>query len=86
MIYDDVRVVDLSVGLAAAYAAKLLTDLGARLVHWEPAGGDPLRREDAHGALHAYLRTSQRAFTGDPAGLVAGADIVLLSDPATAPA
>ncbi|MDQ1533433.1 MAG: hypothetical protein QOF28_1194, partial [Actinomycetota bacterium] len=84
MIYDDLRVVDLSAGLAGAYAAKLLTDLGARVVHWEPAGGDPLRREDPRGALHAYLRTSQDAFTGDAAALVADADVVLLSDPAPA--
>ena len=82
MIYDDVRVFDLSVGLACAYAAKLLTDLGADVVRWEPPGGDPMREEDAHGAFHAYLRTSQRAVGGDPAGWLTGSDIVLLSDPA----
>jgi crotonobetainyl-CoA:carnitine CoA-transferase CaiB-like acyl-CoA transferase len=82
MIYDGLRVLDLSSGLASAYAAKLLTDLGAEVVHWEPAGGDPLRREDPHGALYAYLRTSQRAFAGDPEPPLAGADVVLLSDPA----
>ncbi|HEY5011219.1 MAG TPA: CoA transferase [Acidimicrobiia bacterium] len=84
MIYDDVRVLDLSSGLASAYAAKLLTDLGADVVHWEPSGGDPLRREDPHGAFHAYLRTSQRAVAGDPARWLAGSDVVLLSDPAPA--
>lgn len=81
MIYDDVRVLDLSVGLACAYAAKLLTDLGADVVRWEPPDGDPMREEDAHGAFHAYLRTSQRAVGGDPAEWLAGSDIVLLSDP-----
>jgi crotonobetainyl-CoA:carnitine CoA-transferase CaiB-like acyl-CoA transferase len=82
MIYDDLRVLDLSSGLASAYAAKLLTDLGAEVVHWEPSGGDPLRREDPHSALYAYLRTSQRAFAGDPVPWLAGADVVLVSDPA----
>ena len=81
MIYDDVRVLDLSSGLASAYAAKLLTDLGADVVHWEPPGGDPLRTEDPHGAMYAYLRTSQRAVAGDPEPWLAGADVVLLSDP-----
>jgi crotonobetainyl-CoA:carnitine CoA-transferase CaiB-like acyl-CoA transferase len=82
VIYDDLRVLDLSCGLAGAYAAKLLTDLGADVVHWEPAGGDPLRREDPRGAFHAYLRTSQRAVGGDAPPWIAGSDMVLLSDPA----
>ena len=29
MIYDDLHVVDLTDGIAGAYCAKLLTDLGA---------------------------------------------------------
>lgn len=82
MIYDELRVLDLSSGLACAYAAKLLTDLGAQVVHWEPRDGDPLRRDDPHGAMYAYLRTSQRAVGGDPAPWLAGSDVVLLSDPA----
>ena len=82
MIYDDLRVLDLSGGLAGAYAAKLLTDLGAEVVLWEPADGDPLRHEDPHGAFHAYLRTSQRAVAGDAARWILGSDMVLLSDPA----
>ena len=53
-------------------------------MQWEADGGDVLRREDPHGALHAYLRTSQRAVAGDPAAWVDGADVVLLSDPAPA--
>ncbi len=84
MIYDGLRVLDCSADLASAYAAKLLTDLGADVVRWEPHSGDPRRAEDPHGALHAYLRTSQRAVAGDPAPWADGADIVLLSDPAPA--
>jgi crotonobetainyl-CoA:carnitine CoA-transferase CaiB-like acyl-CoA transferase len=84
MIYDELRVLDLSLGLAGAYTAKLLTDLGAEVVRWEPAGGDPLRLEDPHGALHAYLRTTQRAVGGDASAWLPGSDVVLLSDPAPA--
>ena len=50
MIYDDLRVVDLTRGIAGAYCAKLLTDLGADVVFAEPVD-DP---------LFTYLRTSQR--------------------------
>jgi len=54
--------------------AKLLTDLGAEVVHWEPSAGDAVRREDPHGALYAYLRTSQRCVSGDDAApWIAGA-------------
>ena len=36
MIYDDLRVVDLTDGIAGAYCAKLLTDLGADVVFSSP--------------------------------------------------
>ena len=51
MIYDGLRVVDCTRGIAGAYCAKLLTDLGADVVFDAPIGGDP---------LFTYLRTSQR--------------------------
>ena len=50
MIYDELRVVDLTEGIAGAYCAKLLTDLGADVV-FTHAVEDP---------LFTYLRTSQR--------------------------
>ena len=50
MIYDGLRVVDCSPGIAGAYCSKLLTDLGADVVHAWPIE-DP---------LFTYLRTSQR--------------------------
>jgi crotonobetainyl-CoA:carnitine CoA-transferase CaiB-like acyl-CoA transferase len=50
MIYDGVRVVDCSPGIAGAYCSKLLTDLGADVVFAAPIE-DP---------LFTYLRTSQR--------------------------
>ena len=75
MIYDDVHVVDLTDGIAGAYCAKLLTDLGADVVFSTPIA-DP---------LFTYLRTSQR-HAADPAPWLATADIVIVGEPGRAPA
>jgi crotonobetainyl-CoA:carnitine CoA-transferase CaiB-like acyl-CoA transferase len=74
MIYDDLHVVDLTSGIAGAYCAKLLTDLGADLVFAE--------RVDE--PLFTYLRTSQ-AFAADPAPWLAAADLVIVGEPGRAP-
>jgi crotonobetainyl-CoA:carnitine CoA-transferase CaiB-like acyl-CoA transferase len=74
LIYDDLRVVDLTQGIAGAYCAKLLTDLGADVVFAAPVG-DPLL---------TYLRTSQR-HAGDLAPWLEVADIVLVGEPGRAP-
>jgi crotonobetainyl-CoA:carnitine CoA-transferase CaiB-like acyl-CoA transferase len=90
VIYDGLQVVDLSTGIAGAYCAKLLTDLGADVVHIEPDDGDPLRMfspsascgadGDPDGALFRYLRTSQRSVVApDPRAWVAAADVVIES-------
>jgi crotonobetainyl-CoA:carnitine CoA-transferase CaiB-like acyl-CoA transferase len=79
MIYDGLRVVDLTDGIAGAYCAKLLTDLGADVVFVEPPTGHPLRTHDRDGALATYLRTSQRSIPVDAAPpFVAAADIALV--------
>src|SRR5690348_11181417 len=70
MIYDGLRVVDCTTGIAGAYCTKLLTDLGADVVFATPIDGDP---------LFPYLRTSQRhaadiAPWRDAADIVVGAD------------
>ncbi|MDQ1520039.1 MAG: hypothetical protein QOI55_1112, partial [Actinomycetota bacterium] len=77
-MYKDLRVVDLTTGIAGAYCAKLLTDLGADVVCVEQPGGHPLRAHDRDGALFAYLRTSQRSVGGDPAPWLDAADIALV--------
>ncbi len=85
MIYDGLRVVDCTTGIAGAYCAKLLTDLGADVVVVESEDGHPLRAEP-HGALFAYLRTSQRSvFPSAAAPWLAAADIVLVGEPGRAP-
>ncbi|MFN8037387.1 MAG: CoA transferase [Acidimicrobiia bacterium] len=74
MILDGLRVVDTSRGLAGAYCAKLLTDLGADVVY--PESDDALRRKRPE--LYAYLRTSQRCAAGAAtAALFGTADVVI---------
>jgi crotonobetainyl-CoA:carnitine CoA-transferase CaiB-like acyl-CoA transferase len=95
MIYDGLRVADLSTGIAGGYCSKLLTDLGADVVKLEPPDGDPLRRYsptgsvgkdgDPDGALFRYLHTSQRSVVVDDQprlrSWVDAADIVIESSP-----
>jgi crotonobetainyl-CoA:carnitine CoA-transferase CaiB-like acyl-CoA transferase len=84
MIYDGLRVVDLTDGIAGAYCAKLLTDLGADVVFAEPPTGHPLRSHDRDGALATYLRTSQRSIPVADARSWADAADVTIVGPRTA--
>ncbi len=72
---DGLRVLDISEGLAAPFAAKLLGDLGADVIKLEPAEGDSARRrgpfagsEDIEAsAPFLYANTSKRSMVIDPA-------------------
>ncbi len=88
----DLRVVDLSTGIAGPYCTKLLADAGADVVVVEPPGGDPLRRWSASGAelggedgaLFCFLHQNKRGVTGLPGDaaveeLLPGADLVVES-------
>ncbi len=75
VIYDDLRVVDCTTGIAGAYCAKLLTDLGADVVFTDAHRRDP---------LFTYLRTSQR-HAPDPSPWLAAADIVITGEPGPRP-
>ncbi|TDV55968.1 CaiB/BaiF CoA-transferase family protein [Actinophytocola oryzae] len=68
-------VVDLSSGIAGAYATKLLADGGAGVTKAEPPEGDPLRTwsasgapipPDGDGALFSFLAGAKRSVVVDP--------------------
>ena len=71
---DGLRVLDISEGLAAPFAAKLLGDLGADVIKLEPPQGDSARRrgpfagsEDIEtSAPFLYANTSKRSVIIDP--------------------
>ncbi len=86
----DLRIVDLTAGIAGAYCTKLMADAGAEVVKVEPADGDPLRKwsstgapvQDEDSALFRFLHFSKRSLVGDPndsaiAAIVDDADLVV---------
>ena len=71
---DGLRVVELGDFISAAYATKLLADLGADVIKIEPTEGDTIRRHgpfpddqpnDETGALHLFLNANKRGITAD---------------------
>ena len=71
---SDVRVVDISQGIAGPYATKLLADSGALVTKVEPPGGDYSRRlgpfpgdlpDPEKSGLYLHLNTSKRSVTLD---------------------
>ncbi len=89
-MFTDLRVLDLSSGIAGPYATKLLADAGADVVKVEGPGGDPLRAWSAtgadlggeDGALFRYLNTSKRSIVGalddaEVAALLRSADLLI---------
>ena len=88
----DLRIIDLSSGIAGAYCTKLFADAGADVVKVEAPEGDPLRRWSATGAqlrgedaaLFRFLHHSKRAVVGRPADagvleLIDAADLIVES-------
>src|ERR1051325_10868898 len=71
---DGLRVLEVGQLVSAAYATKLLADLGADVVKIEPAGGDraralgPFPRDEPHperSGLFLYLNANKRGVTLD---------------------
>src|SRR5262245_29787665 len=70
----DIRVIDLSTGIAGGYATKLFCDAGADVVKVEPPDGDPLRHftasgrplEGRDGPLFQFLAAGKRSVVGTP--------------------
>ncbi|OMC05738.1 CoA-transferase [Mycobacterium sp. NS-7484] len=72
---DGYTVIDLSSGIAGAYATKILADGGAEVIKVEAPEGDPLRRwsasgsrvgPDEDGALFTFLAGGKRSVVVDP--------------------
>lgn len=70
---DELRVLDLSNGVAGTFASKLFADYGADVIAIEPPAGNPVRRHGpfpgewprGDGALWKYLGTNKRSITLD---------------------
>lgn len=83
---DGVRVIDCSTGLAGPMAGMMLADFGADVVKVEGPGGDP-GRENPGFVVWNRGKRSIVLDRDDPAGrqrlegLLAGADLVVVSDP-----
>ena len=69
-----ISIVECGQGVSAAFAAKLLADLGAEVVKVEPPGGDLTRRrgpfpaghqDSEHSGLFQYLNTNKRGVVLD---------------------
>ncbi len=67
---SDIRIVECGAGVAAAFCARVLADLGAEVIKLEPPGGDPLRTygpfpgdvpHPERSALFAYLNAGKRS-------------------------
>ncbi|MDR1999412.1 MAG: CoA transferase [Frankiaceae bacterium] len=83
----DLRVVDLTNGIAGAMATMFLADFGAAVVKIEPPGGDPTRANPGFAVWNRGKR-SLALDLDDPAGLaragelLAGADVLLHAEQA----
>ncbi len=79
---SDLRVLDLSEGVAGPYCTKLLADLGADVIKVEPPGGGDRARQEGpfppgsaspdQSSLFLYLNTNKRGITLDVGSLAGG--------------
>jgi crotonobetainyl-CoA:carnitine CoA-transferase CaiB-like acyl-CoA transferase len=80
-LLSDVRVLEVSMTIAGAYAGKLFADLGADVVVTEPPGGHPLRERDTRGGdapLFAFLAAGKSATTRTWTDLADEADVLII--------
>lgn len=83
------RIIELSSGVGAAYAGRLLSTLGAETILVEPPSGHPLRREppflpgtEEASALFGYLSAGKRSVVCDLAGRAGRDDLSRLLESA----
>lgn len=92
---EGLRVLELATGVSGPYCGKLLAGLGADVIKLEPPGGDSTRRagpfpgdlpHTERSGLFLHLNTGKRSQVDDGSpesihGLLAAADVVILSHP-----
>src|SRR5579859_2737425 len=81
---EDIRVVDLSTGIAGAVATMMLADFGAAVVTVEPPGGDALRSQPGwatwqRGKTSAIIDERSAADLSVLGTLLATADVCVTS-------
>ena len=79
---DGVIVIEFSSNMAAAYAAMLLAEQGARVIKVEPPGGDPTRGTPHFHALNRskrsiFFNVAATPGKADAARLIARADVII---------
>lgn len=92
MYLKGTRIIEWASGLPAAFAARVLCDLGAEVLKIEPPEGDPLRRWEPFvgipsansSALFGYLNAGKRSVVLDPRadgptldGLISGCNVLI---------
>lgn len=75
----DLRVVDITNGIAGAMASMFLADFGATVVKIEPPGGDPTRANPGFATWNRGKRSLALDLDG-PAGLTRAADLLRGAD------
>lgn len=75
-LLEDLKVVDLGIGMAAALAAKLLADMGAAVTRIEPHGGDPF--VSVYPAYSIWRRGAVVGEARDLEALLAQADVCII--------
>ncbi len=83
MTLSDIRVIDLSNGIAGGYLAKLFVDAGADVIVVEARSGSALRHRSA--SLFAFLAAGTRSVTGDIESadvtpLLEDADVIIVDE------
>ncbi len=95
MILQDIRVIDLSSGIAGAYLSRLFVDAGADVIRVETEAGVGLRRrssaplaDGANGPLFLFLAAGTRSVAGAlgedaTEELLTSADLIVVDDTLT---
>jgi crotonobetainyl-CoA:carnitine CoA-transferase CaiB-like acyl-CoA transferase len=83
-IFETIRVIDLTQGMAGPLATMILADYGAQVIRLEPPGGDPMWNHPAYllwnrGKKSVEIDWSSDAGRAQARGLLLGADLFIES-------